>query len=552
MKELSIFLHSLWTIIFLSCAAIQSPSGGPKDVTPPEIIKIMPPNGSVNIKNKTIEITFSEYLDESSIDKSLRIFPKPINPFTINLKNPKLIIFLNDTLLNNQTYIVSINRNLSDERKVKLEQELQFAFSTGNKIDKGLIGGKVHYKGSASVGLWKIHLEQDQNFFYKRSPDYVTDASDNGDFTFNYLSKGIYKLVCVDKSISGVPLIPDKMIYGLSSRELLEIGDQDSLIRLNIKIPESFHENKIEKATMISKGFGQITFSKSIKHWEKLLLIEFFNEDSVKINLELFKDLISDNVLNFDLAEQDLEFLDINYTSLKKNYKFQKDVGKIRVYPYSKLDSVNLSILEPSENYIHNIESDSIIPLKIIFSDLILKEFDGDNLTLMRDSTAISFNLTINSPLGINLVPESNWEENSSYSLIMKNSFIKPLYVNSLTDSTIKLNFKTSKFKKFGNLMGSIENVPYNSIHLELISLKNPEKKYKTKANSKGLFRLSKIEEGNYRLGAFSDEDSNSIYTNGSLYPYRPAEWFNFYEDTIKIRGNWDLELDNIKIGVVE
>ena len=132
----------------------------------------------------------------------------------------------------------------------------------------------------------------------------------------------------------------------------------------------------------------------------------------------------------------------------------------------------------------------------------------------MRDSTAISFNLTINSPLGINLVPESNWEENSSYSLIMKNSFIKPLYVNSLTDSIYKLNFKTSKFRKFGNLMGSIENVSDSLIHLELISLKNPEKKYKTKANSEGFFKLSKIEEGNYRLGAFSDEDSNSIYTN--------------------------------------
>ena len=116
----------------------------------------------------------------------------------------------------------------------------------------------------------------------------------------------------------------------------------------------------------------------------------------------------------------------------------------------------------------------------------------------------------------------------------MKNSFIKPLYVNSLNDSIIKLNFKTSKFTKFGNLMGSIENVPYNLIRLELISLKNPAKKYGTKVNSEGLFKLSKIEEGNYRLGLF-DKDSNSIYTNGSLYPYRPAEWFNFYEDTIKI-----------------
>ena len=145
----------------------------------------------------------------------------------------------------------------------------------------------------------------------------------------------------------------------------------------------------------------KLHFLKVLKHWEKLLLIEFFNEDSVKINLELFKDLISDNVLNFDLGKQDLEFLDISYTSLMKNYKFQEDVGKIRIYPYSKSDSVNLSILEPSENYIHNIELDSIIPLKIIFSDLIQKEFDGDNLALMRDSTAISFNLTINSPLGL-------------------------------------------------------------------------------------------------------------------------------------------------------
>ena len=100
---------------------------------------------------------------------------------------------------------------------------------------------------------------------------------------------------------------------------------------------------------MISKGFGQITFSKNIGDWEKFFSIEFFNEDSLKINLELFKDLISDNVLNFNLGEQDFEFLDINYTSLLKNYKFQKGVGKIRLYPYSKSDLVNLSIFRTKQ-----------------------------------------------------------------------------------------------------------------------------------------------------------------------------------------------------------
>ena len=83
---------------------------------------------------------------------------------TTSRKNPNVIIELNDSLIKDQTYIISINRNLIDEHKVKIKQEVQLAFSTGEKIDNGSIKGKVYHSSLASVGLWKINKINEDNF----------------------------------------------------------------------------------------------------------------------------------------------------------------------------------------------------------------------------------------------------------------------------------------------------------------------------------------------------------------------------------------------------
>ena len=70
-----------------------------------------------------------------------------------------MIIELNDSLIKNQTYIISINRNLIDEHKVKIKQEIQLAFSTGEKIDHGSIKGKIYHSSLLRV------LKKSQFFF---------------------------------------------------------------------------------------------------------------------------------------------------------------------------------------------------------------------------------------------------------------------------------------------------------------------------------------------------------------------------------------------------
>ena len=116
----------------------------------------------------------------------------------------------------NQTYIISISRDLSDEHKVKLSQGIQVAFSTGPQIDKGLISGSVDYEKDASLNLWKIQNGNDSLAFYKRIPDYVIDASSEGFYEFKFLSPGQYRIAAVDRLFSGTPIVPDRFVYGLS------------------------------------------------------------------------------------------------------------------------------------------------------------------------------------------------------------------------------------------------------------------------------------------------------------------------------------------------
>ena len=70
--------------------------------------------------------------------------------------------------------------------------------------------------------------------------------------------------------------------------------------------------------------------------------------------------------------------------------------------------------------------------------------------------------------------------------------------------------------------------------------------------NSEGSIAMNNVPEGNYSLMFFQDSDNNMQYSHGRIDPYRPAEWFYYYPDTVKIRSNWDIELQEIKLNPIQ
>ena len=79
--------------------------------------------------------------------------------------------------------------------------------------------------------------------------------------------------------------------------------------------------------------------------------------------------------------------------------------------------------------------------------------------------------------------------------------------------------------------------------------LGSKSKIYKSGLNSDFIFKLDYLPEGQYLLMFFQDMNKDNQISSGSLDPYQPSEWFYYYPDTIKIRSNWELELDKITLG---
>ena len=61
------------SFLLLRCANVVSPTGGPKDDTPPVVLSTSPNNNSVNFTDKTIHITFDEYVTLDNPTKNVLI-----------------------------------------------------------------------------------------------------------------------------------------------------------------------------------------------------------------------------------------------------------------------------------------------------------------------------------------------------------------------------------------------------------------------------------------------------------------------------------------------
>jgi len=113
------FLGRLVSIIVLffigSCAVIKPPSGGPKDTTPPFLVYAEPPSGTLQYKGVQIRLEFSEYMDESSIKKGIRVFPNVEGEISINTHGTNLTVDFPDNLEEDQTYVINLSRNIKDE-----------------------------------------------------------------------------------------------------------------------------------------------------------------------------------------------------------------------------------------------------------------------------------------------------------------------------------------------------------------------------------------------------------------------------------------------------
>jgi len=545
LKDKRVFLcFFAYTLYFLliSCAAIQTPSGGPVDKTSPELIEVVPPSGTIHFKGGDIHLKFSEYLDESTLEKGFHIFPRLPGELEIRFKGDEIYVNIPDELSENQTYVITIGRELKDEHGVQLAEPVHLAYSTGDEISRGHISGRVYNEDNISVHLWKIQEDDIDSIFFS-IPDYITDTTDDGFYRFEFLSPGIYQILSIGSEGAGYPLDTRRMRYGLYWKDYLEMGKSDTLSGINMLVQKEPQPLRLLTGEWNSSTWGRLTFNRSLPEKNLRGEITILTDDSSAISAEFFYDPLDDRNLIVTVSDSIKgETVEIQLQYLFQFEQLLLDSSKVKVKLPEIPDTSYLELVFPEKKLTIQPEMKNKPPVSLIFSKPIQIDSAFQNIVFIEgDSDSVSFVTHVINPLKMNVELIKDWKPNQNYLLqLVKNSNAGKM---TFEDSLTNIHVQTENFIGYGNLFGAVEFRGKSELVAELRSLENPEIKWTSVVNSDSRFELVTIPEGHYFLMIFEDRDQDHKYTYGKAAPYSPSESFLMIPDTLEIRANWDIDL---------
>ena len=187
--------------LLVACASIGSPEGGPRDYTPPQVVKSSPAPGTLNFKGNKVEIVFDEIVNLKDQQKKVIISPAPRTQPLIRTVGKKVTIEFRDTLQDNTTYVIDFSNAIEDNNESNQLDGYTFAFSTGDQIDTLAVSGIVLRANDLEpmqhviVGL---HSNLDDTAFTSIPLERVSRTNDRGLFTIRNLKPGNYHVFALN------------------------------------------------------------------------------------------------------------------------------------------------------------------------------------------------------------------------------------------------------------------------------------------------------------------------------------------------------------------
>jgi len=190
--------YLLLLLFVASCAQVVAPGGGPKDKTPPRILKYTPDSAQLNFNSNKVVMEFNEYVQLKDLNNQLIISPPLEKTPDIKIKNKTLTIDLSGQKLKpNTTYSISFGNALQDLNEGNAIPDFKYIFSTGSYIDSLTVNGKVRtafdHKTDKNI-LVMLYSEFGDSIVYKQQPDYFAKTNADGIFKISNVRPGTYKI----------------------------------------------------------------------------------------------------------------------------------------------------------------------------------------------------------------------------------------------------------------------------------------------------------------------------------------------------------------------
>ncbi len=513
----------------MQCARRGRPTGGPKDVTPPVLLKAEPDNMTINFKETKIRLYFDELVKLEDVQEQLIVSPplKYLPDITPQGGANKFIeIRLKDTLLANTTYTLNFGQSIVDNNEGNPNSFLTYVFSTGSYIDslevKGAIRDAFNQKADefVSVMLYKIDTAYTDSTIFQRPPNYITNTLDSAViFTLSNLKEGKYAMFALkdasknntfDQNTDKIAFLQDTISIPTDSTYRLDLFKE--IPNYRIAVPSLAASNKII--------FGYYGDGKEIDISTLSVLPDtvktITTKEREKDTLNYWFTPFEMDSLIFTVKNKTLKVID---TFTVKNRKIAAD--SLLLNPNQ---SRTLSFTQP-----FNIESNT--PLVGI---------DSAKVGLMnKDSLSIDFTIKLDS-MGNKVDFEFAKEPNEFYELELLPGAITDFFGNE--NDTLNIRLGTKSYADFGNLRMTISTEEENYPLLVQLTDEKGETKQEIYAKAPKIFEFSNIEPAKYRVRVIFDANGNGKWDTGNYLKRIQPEKVSYYPDLIEVRANWELE----------
>ncbi|MBS7565612.1 Ig-like domain-containing protein [Mucilaginibacter sp. Bleaf8] len=503
--------------------------GGPRDRTPPKLLKATPANMTRNFAAKEIKLDFDEYFKLSNAYQEISVSPAFEKSPEYNTKGRSLVISLKDTLLKNTTYVFNFGKAIADVNESNVMKNFTYVFSTGNVIDSLSISGSVtntlnsEKEKDATVMIFPI--ERDSALFGKKKPSIYTTTDSAGNFSLNNLHEGRYTIYALKEASPDKVYNNDNELIAFSKRTI-NLKSDTSNVQLNLfkQTPEKFRVStkRIDPDGKVFLGFNKPLVDPNIKiNYPAAVdagkIIDYNkNRDTASIYL---RNMDFDS-LSVVISDQNKP-LDTVFVKKGRNETFKRNL-----------------------TFRYNINNDNKLAPGTdveITASLPIEAFDLSKIRLLEDSAAVNPISLLKDTKDIRrFILKHRWRQNTRYELVFSDEAMTSIYGDK--NKELNKRFQIDKPENYGSL--TIKYSVPDTAKSYIIELMNSKKEIIRKdVVSKTTSLVYKaLYTGKYRVKVTYDANRNGRFDTGSVKQKQFPENVWFSDKELTLRPNWDQE----------
>jgi hypothetical protein len=532
--RLQLFFLSVIILIFTgSCATPIPPTGGPPDRTGPVIEQTSPVNETVNFDGREFRITFSKFVNRSSLLNALEIEPDLAIGYDVSWRRRTAIVEFDRDLPDNTTVIIKIGTDLSDMNNNNMASQYDLAISTGPEIDNGSATATIRqaHDGKTDSG-YRVFLYR-HPFDLSERANYVAQTDTSGNVQFSYLAADTYKAIWVDD-------VNRNRIWD-SERELaqpfhdstftISSGEEYDMGTIYADRPDTTRP-ELRGVGLLTEEMLRMRFSEEI-YWDddaRIVVQDTLgNEYTEGLPLYILpEDPLVLMAQSFEPLPED-EFFTLNMIGLTDQagnpVLFSTDPFQGSAQP----DTITTQIigdnaepgLFPDEplvvGYNKFIDDDDIVDsLRVVEGDRMVEDWQHYEVDRHR----------------LKIFPPEQWESGISYQFLVWNpalELLRPL------EPTIWQR----------NQLGSIEFVVSDTVSAAeyYLTLFDDEGKMHLDTTFTETFEIDQLPPLEFTAVIFRDDDQSGRWNSGSVIPFKAPEPY-FVRTSIPVREGFTSELE--------